>query len=69
MKLDLATRPLTPAELEALKVRLRYLRSLKIRSKEAAAQVIGVSPETLLAALQGRRVQAAKRSKLLDVTR
>jgi len=62
MKLDLSTRPLTAPELEVLKARLRVLNA----SHEAAARVLGVSPETLLAALQGRRVQCAKRSKLLD---
>jgi len=57
---DLSTRPLTAAELEVLKTRLR-----EFRFQAAAARALGVSVETLQAALEGRRVQPAKRSKLL----
>jgi len=59
--MDLTTRALTAAELKLLKARLR---SLDV-SATAAASALGVSPETLQAALRGQRVQCAKRERLL----
>jgi len=62
MKLDLTTRALTADELETLKAKLRALGT----SHEASARALGVSPDTLWSALKGRRVQCAKREKLLE---
>lgn len=53
-------RPLTAAELEVLRARLKSL-GLSVK---AAAKAIGVTPETLLSAIHGRRVQWAKRELL-----
>ena len=61
MMIDLSTRPLTAAELKALKARLRSLNVCHT----AAATALGVSPETLQSALQGQRVQCAKRERML----
>ena len=58
--IDLSTRPLTAAELASLKARLR-----EFRFRAAAARALGVSVETLQAALKGQRVQCAKRGRLL----
>jgi predicted DNA-binding protein (UPF0251 family) len=59
--IDLSTRPLTAAELELLRARMFALGT----SKAEAARAMGVSVETLQAALEGQRVQCAKREKLL----
>jgi predicted DNA-binding protein (UPF0251 family) len=60
--MDLSTRPLTLPELELLRARLRSLGL----SNAAAARALGVSEETLRAALWGQRVQPAKREKMLN---
>lgn len=59
--IDLTTRPLTAAELDTLKFKLRQLKL----SHTAAAKAIGVTPETLQSALRGARIQCAKRERLL----
>lgn len=68
MTLDLSTRALTDGELIVLKARLRSLRCAARGhfGPVAAARAFGVSLETLQNALAGRRVQCAKREKLLD---
>jgi hypothetical protein len=62
---DMKTRPLTKGELVSLRARLAQLDLPRYKS----AQEIGVSQETLLAALAGKRIQPAKRSILLEGTR
>ena len=59
--LDLSTRALTAAELNLLQAKLRSLNT----SPTAAARALGVSPDTLQAALLGKRVQCAKRERML----
>lgn len=54
-------RPLTPQELGVLKSKLRTMNL----SHEAAACAFGVSASMLTAALEGRRIQYAKRFALL----
>lgn len=56
------TRPLTDGEL----IRLRHKLVDWGLSREAAARRIGVSAECLNAALDGFRVQYAKRTKILE---
>jgi hypothetical protein len=60
MTIDLSTRPLTDGELVRLKARLR-----EFRFQATAARALGVSVETIQGALEGKRVQCAKREKLL----
>jgi hypothetical protein len=62
--MDMKTRPLTEEELAILRGRLARL---NLRNGEAAKR-IGTSPETLAAALGGKRIQPAKRAILLKET-
>jgi predicted DNA-binding protein (UPF0251 family) len=61
---DMKTRPLTTKELAQLRARLAQLDLPRYK----AAQKLGVSQETLLAALTGKRIQPAKRATLLKET-
>ena len=60
--MDMKTRPLTAKELTKLHGRLARL---NLHNEEAAKR-IGASPETVAAALSGKRIQPAKRAILLE---
>ena len=60
---DMKTRPLTPKERAKLRNRITQM-NLRYGDGRAARK-IGISPETLIAALGGKRIQPAKRAILL----